>query len=47
MEKEISDLSVGLMLWQVFLVLAIIFIVYYLVKAYKMIKRIKERLDEE
>ena len=47
MEKEILDFSLGLFLWQAFLICAVIFICYYLVKTYKMIKQIKKRLDEE
>lgn len=46
MEKVISDVNIGLIIWQIFIVLSIIFIGYFLVKLYKMIKSIKERLDE-
>jgi len=47
MEKELTDISIGLVIWQFFLVIAVILIVFYLVKMYTMIKYIKKRLDEE
>ncbi|MGH1384455.1 hypothetical protein [Kordia sp.] len=47
METEIYDNNILLVIWQFILVVVLILIVYYLVKAFKMIKHIKERIDNE
>lgn len=39
MEKTINDFSIGLVLWQLFIILLIIAVVYFVIKLYKKITK--------
>ncbi len=44
MEKTINDLSIGLFLWQLFVLVLLITIVYFVVKLYK---KVVKHLDNK